>query len=423
MSEFISSNNNTTYGNLSYNINYEYVKDMYISWYTNEFTPSYYSNFYPNMAPLIDENIVAGDKLEENRLNACYWSDLGDDVFDGWGYFYLYDVNTGKYYFPLLDPLNQDDGIIATQTFNAFGRTFIIKHGWAVEGVFKFDITVNDNQPFRFGAYGNMGSDGEEDISNLTHTMSNFTLHYLRQAESGNETEILYSYFIPKKVTQNASQTYIFNNDGDDCSLISNDITNGLLVYFSKTNDVKEWVMNDLDIISSPITQPICFLAGTPINTDQGIIAIEKIDTDIHTIRSKKIVAVTKTVTAQKYIVFIEKHSFAMNMPSKNTSISMNHKVLYKGKMERARDLVGKVDGIVFKKYNGEVLYNILMEEHSKMIVNNMIVETLDPTNIVAKLYNGNYTPEEFNLLSLEISDAVKHDNKDKFAKIYNSMK
>jgi alpha-tubulin suppressor-like RCC1 family protein len=172
-----------------------------------------------------------------------------------------------------------------------------------------------------------------------------------------------------------------------------------------------------------PVTVGICFPAGTPVNTDQGIIAIEKINPSVNTIKGKKIVAITKTVTAQKQIVFIQKHCLAMNMPNKNTSISMNHKVLYKGKMERARDLVGKVDGILFKKYNGEVLYNVLMEEHSKMVVNNMIVETLDPTNIVAKLYNGNYTPEEFNLLSLEISDAVKKDDKTKFAKIYNSMK
>jgi hypothetical protein len=87
------------------------------------------------------------------------------------------------------------------------------------------------------------------------------------------------------------------------------------------------------------------------------------------------------------------------------------------------RDLVSKVDGVYLKKYNGEVLYNVLLDKHSKMIVNNLIVETLDPSNIVAKLYNGNYTPKEFNKLSVEISTAVAKDDKKQYEKIYKSLK
>jgi hypothetical protein len=172
-----------------------------------------------------------------------------------------------------------------------------------------------------------------------------------------------------------------------------------------------------------PLTIGICFPAGTPVTTDQGIIAIEKINPDVNTIRGKKIVAITKTVTPQHHLVKITKDALFMNTPSRNTLISMNHCVLYKGKMERARDLVGEVDGVYFKKYNGEILYNVLLEKHSKMIVNNMIVETLDPANIVAKLYSGNYTPEEFNKLSFEISTAVAKDDKKQYEKIYKSLK
>ncbi len=39
--------------------------------------------------------------------------------------------------------------------------------------------------------------------------------------------------------------------------------------------------------ISAPVTN-ICFLAGTPVTTDQGNIPIEKINPKIHTIRNKK---------------------------------------------------------------------------------------------------------------------------------------
>ncbi len=164
----------------------------------------------------------------------------------------VYDVDSGKYYFPLIDPQNQADGVITTQTFNAFGRTFTIKQGYPVQGIFKFDISVNDTKKFRFGAYGNMGSDRYEVIENLTYpytfSSTNLTLHYMKHQQDGDNNEILYSYFIPKNVSQNSAITYVYNNDEDRDSLISNEITNGLLVYFSKKNDVKEWVVNDLGL-------------------------------------------------------------------------------------------------------------------------------------------------------------------------------
>jgi hypothetical protein len=74
------------------------------------------------------------------------------------------------------------------------------------------------------------------------------------------------------------------------------------------------------------------------------------------------------------------------NMPSKRTMISSEHKVLYKSKMVEAKYLT-KVDGIYKVKYHGEILYNVLMETHEKMVTNNLIVETLHPENIVAELY------------------------------------
>jgi len=234
-------------------------KDMYNDSYTYQFDPyDYQSSFFPGMADFIDSNILAGDKPEEDRLNASYWSDLGNDVFDDWGYFYLYDVESGKYYFPLFNPQNQDDGVITTQTFSAFGRTFTIKHGWTVQGIFKFDISVDDSKPFRFGAYGNMGSDGDEVTNNLSQPYSingnNLTLYYHFHSQAGSTREILYSYFVPKNIKENDSQTYVINYDYDDMSIISNEITTGLIVYFSKQNDVKNWVINDLEISSGADT-------------------------------------------------------------------------------------------------------------------------------------------------------------------------
>jgi len=236
-------------------MDFDISKDMSYNIYTYRYDPySRQNTLFPNLADFIDENIVAGDKQENDRLIACKWMDLGDDVFDQWGFFFLYDVLSGKYYFPLLSPLNQDDGVLTTQTFTAFGRTFTIIHGWATYGVFKMKITVNDSLPFRFGAYGDMGSDGDEVVEDLTHPYTkngnNLTLYYRKDAEDDSDYEILYSYLIPTKLIENTEKKYDVyydgDEDGDDMSLISKPVTEGLYVYFAKTNNAKNFVINDL---------------------------------------------------------------------------------------------------------------------------------------------------------------------------------
>jgi hypothetical protein len=170
--------------------------------------------------------------------------------------------------------------------------------------------------------------------------------------------------------------------------------------------------------VSSNLSVPICFPAGTPVLTDQGTTAIDKIDLTNNTIRGKKIVAITKTVTIEDKIVCIEKDALAPRVPSQKTLISRNHKLLYNKQMTKAKHLVGKVDGVYNKKYNGEILYNVLLETHEKMLVNNLIVETLDPENIVAKLYNGNYTDEEKNNIIVNINQCA-----DDYKKVYGKIR
>lgn len=246
----ISSKNNVTAG--GFTIGNSVDKDMENDVYTYEFDPNNVPEFFPDMASFTQANVVAGDKSEDNRLIASYWDDLDDDVFDNWGFFYLYDMNSGKYYFPIINPQNRSNGVITTQTFNAFGRTFAITHGWMVAGIFKFDISVADNLPFKFGAYGNMGSDGDEVTENLTQNYSlggqNLTLYYHRHQEAGDDNEQLYSYWIPKKITENSTQTYNVYYDSDEMSMYSNAVTSGLIVYFAKSNNVKDWIINDLSI-------------------------------------------------------------------------------------------------------------------------------------------------------------------------------
>ena len=130
----------------------------------------------------------------------------------------------------------------------------------------------------------------------------------------------------------------------------------------------------------------ICFPAGTPITTNQGTVPIEKINPEIHTIRNKPIVGITRTVTQDKSVVCFEKDSLGSNIPSQQTIMSKNHGILHNGKLRKAEVFVGN-DNITKVAYNGEILYNVLLEGPDKMIVNNLICETLHPENKIAKLY------------------------------------
>jgi len=130
---------------------------------------------------------------------------------------------------------------------------------------------------------------------------------------------------------------------------------------------------------------PTCFPAGTPVQTDQGVTAIEQLVPGEHTLRGKSIIAITQTRPLQKHIVCFEKDSIGKNVPSHQTLCSKEHKVLYRGEMIKARDLTDMCKNVKKVSYNGESLYNVLLEKHGKMLVNNMICETLHPENIAAK--------------------------------------
>jgi hypothetical protein len=166
-------------------------------------------------------------------------------------------------------------------------------------------------------------------------------------------------------------------------------------------------------LAQAPISN-ICFPAGTPINTDQGLIPIEQINSDICSIRGNKIETITKTITQDKYLICIEKDALAKNIPSQKTIISKNHGLLYNGEMIKARELLElNNEGIYKVKYNGTLLYNILLQDkHDKMIVNNLICETLDPKNGIARMYLDlkNYNDKEKQEFIKEYNEYIKQN-------------
>ena len=142
---------------------------------------------------------------------------------------------------------------------------------------------------------------------------------------------------------------------------------------------------------------PICFPAGTLVLTDQGEVAIDKIDIKKNTIGGKGIIAITETIPLDNYLICIEKSSLSYNVPNRRTIISKDHKIMCNKNLIRAECLIEYTPTSYKVNYDKKKLYNVLLKEHSTMSVNNLIVETLNPKSSVAKIYTGNYTPKQRN--------------------------
>ncbi len=170
------------------------------------------------------------------------------------------------------------------------------------------------------------------------------------------------------------------------------------------------------------ICSNICFPSGTKVDTDQGKIAIEKLVPGVNTIYNKQIVTITETVMADDRLVKIKKNALSKNVPNKDTTISGFHKVKHNGKLVEAYKLINYYKDIKYIPYNGEVLYNVLMENWETMKVHNMEVETLHPDNIVAKLHNSKLSQDKKLQLLGEINQAVINEDYEKFDLIKNHI-
>jgi hypothetical protein len=212
---------------------------------------------------------------------------------------------------------------------------------------------------FKYIIYG-------ETNPNITINQSNGVITFDRNLPRGSYTVNVFSCIDPPQIYYN----YNINT-----------------FVFEKVKDIEDIIPNI----------PICFLAGTPVLTDQGEIAIEKIDIKKHTIRGQKIVAITESIPDDSYLICIEKNSLTYNVPNRRTIISKDHKVMCDKKLVRAEYLIQYIPTIYKIPYNKQKLYNVLLNDHSTMLVNNLVVETMNPNNALAKVYSRNYTVKEKN--------------------------
>jgi hypothetical protein len=191
---------------------------------------------------------------------------------------------------------------------------------------------------------------------------------------------------------------------------ISNTISNAAI-----TQSVGQ-IMQDNLLVAN-----ICFIKGTNVVTDQGIIEIQNISL-ANTINGKKILMTTKTKNVDDYMVLIKRDALSKNVPNEDTWLTGEHCVLYNRKMVKARNLVnGTMERAVAEgagerfnsidisrrscvqkiKMEQQEVYNLLLEGETsgEMIANNLIAETLDPKSIFVKILTAvkskNYSPEE----------------------------
>ena len=173
---------------------------------------------------------------------------------------------------------------------------------------------------------------------------------------------------------------------------------------------------NDANPASSPITNSICFAKGTIISTDQGKVEIQNIVPGKHTIGEKAICHITKTISPEKKIVCVKKNAFGKNKPNKAITMSGNHCIkCEKGAMVKAKELVANNRNMKFVEYNKEPLYNVLMEDHNVIKVQNLEVETLDPENIVAKIYNSIMDKSILAKLVKQMNEGIMENNREKY--------
>ena len=192
-----------------------------------------------------------------------------------------------------------------------------------------------------------------------------------------------YDYFTIRDLSNNLDISRNAQNI-DLSTFISENNPLFLNIKVSQTSSGLTGPASNLFIINLLPQSNICFTEGTIIQTDQGEIPIELIS-KTNTINNLKVMEVTKTTSFDDYLICIEKDCLDTNYPNQKTVVSQNHKFLFKEQLTKAKDLPNTTK----ISYNGEILYNILLEQNHFMIANNLICETLDVDNVIAHLYKS----------------------------------
>jgi hypothetical protein len=136
-----------------------------------------------------------------------------------------------------------------------------------------------------------------------------------------------------------------------------------------------------------------CFRKDSVVKTDQGLIKIQNVDS-FNTINGLKVIVLTKAFNRDGILAKIEKNSISKNVPNNTLYTQKDHKFLLSPfEMENMKKIKWE------QSPKDELLYNILLEQHNYMYVNNVKVETLDPESLNGKYWLNRIKTEAVNIL------------------------
>ena len=169
------------------------------------------------------------------------------------------------------------------------------------------------------------------------------------------------------------------------------------------------------DTGAAPVSN-VCFLAGTKVVTDQGIINIEKVSNK-NSINGQNVNFVSMTENVDDYMVVIKKDALYKNVPNADTYVTGNHKIFFNRQMSKAKNLVNNTS-ISKVEMERAVVYNVLLEgeKDGKMIANGMIAETLSPkspmTEMLILLNNANLQEKAMMISNFNASMLHEHNSR-----------
>ena len=120
----------------------------------------------------------------------------------------------------------------------------------------------------------------------------------------------------------------------------------------------------------------VCFPGDTPVTLTKEIKIKELVEESTQLMEENQI---HHKVRNEDSTLTVSGEMRLRKVPSRKTLITNEHLVEFHGEMVQAGELVDMVDGAFKVKYNGEPVYNVVMEKKDTMMVNGLRCETLDP--------------------------------------------
>jgi surface protein len=186
-------------------------------------------------------------------------------------------------------------------------------------------------------------------------------------------------------VIKGESTTSVTINDGDTLQYTAGDTfnigtTTCIIGSFTMYTEIPEPI----------IFSNICVRGSELVRTDnmgyKPIAALSVKDT----LQGQKIQRIYRTRIKSGNLVLIKKNALGLYRPFKDTVVTKNHKVKARERLIPAGQLITSMSfpDVVEYKYNGEILYNVLMVNHNvyrTMNVNGLVCETLSRKSFLAK--------------------------------------